>query len=210
MRIPAPSAPARLAVLASGGGSNAAALMAACEDPAYGAEVVLVLTDRAGTGAEEHARRAGIPTAVIDLADHPDRESWDRQIALTLGQAAPDLVVSAGFLKLLGTEVLSAFPGRIINTHNSLLPAFPGIHGPADALAYGVRIAGATLFIVDGGVDTGPIIAQCAVEVADDDTEDSLLERIKESERAQLVEQVGQMSRRGWTIEGRRARPAGA
>lgn len=208
MRIPAPAAPARLAVLASGGGSNAAALIEACRDESYGAQVVLVLTDRPGTGAEEHARHAGIDTAVLPLREYPDRKSWDRAVALTLGQAAPDLVVSAGFLKLLGDEVLSAFPGRIVNTHNSLLPAFPGIHGPADALAYGVRIAGATLFIVDGGVDTGPIIAQCAVEVADDDTEESLLERIKVAERAQLTRHVGEMARRGWTIDGRRARPS--
>lgn len=208
MRIPAPTAPARLAILASGGGSNAAALIEACAERSYGAEVVLVIADRAGTGAVEHARECGIDTAVIPVGEFSARAEWDRALADRLIEARPDLVISAGFLKLLGEETLEAFPGRIINTHNSLLPAFPGIRGPADALAYGVRIAGATLFIVDGGVDTGPIIAQCAVEVRDDDTEDSLLERIKISERAQLVEQVGQMVRRGWTITGRRARPA--
>jgi phosphoribosylglycinamide formyltransferase-1 len=113
-------------------------------------------------------------------------------------------VISAGFLKLVGKAFLAEFGGRYINTHNALLPSFPGIHGPRDALAYGVKITGATLFVVDEGVDTGQIIAQVAVPVLDDDTEETLTERIKEAERAQLVEYVGRMARNGWTISGRK------
>lgn len=196
---------ARLAVLISGGGSNLAALMEACEDPAYGANVVLVVADRDGCGGVEIAKGVGIDTAVLKVSDYAERNEWDRALAARLSEAQPDLVVSAGFLKMLGSATLAAFPGRIINTHNSLLPAFPGIHGPADALAYGVKIAGATLFIVDDGMDTGQILAQCAVPVLDGDTEETLLERIKVAERAQLVQTVGAMVRDGWRISGRRA-----
>lgn len=199
------SSPRRLAVLISGGGSNLSALMDACEDPEYGCEVVLVVADRDGCGGIETARSAGIPTAVITVGDFADRSDWDRALADALAASTPDLVVSAGFLKMLGPVVLRTFPGRIINTHNSLLPSFPGIHGPADALAHGVKIAGATLFLVDEGMDTGQILAQCAVDVLEEDTEETLLERIKAAERAQLVRTVGAMMRDGWRVEGRRA-----
>ena len=116
----------------------------------------------------------------------------------------PDLVISAGFLKLVGRAFLARFGDRYVNTHNALLPAFPGIHGPRDALAYGVKVSGATLFFVDDGVDTGPIVAQVAVPVEDDDTEDNLTERIKAAERRQLVEWVGRLVREGWSISGRK------
>jgi phosphoribosylglycinamide formyltransferase-1 len=145
-----------------------------------------------------------VPTFVHRVKDHADRAGWDRVLTATVAAYQPDLVISAGFLKLVGPAFLAAFTGRYINTHNSLLPAFPGIHGPRDALAYGVKVAGATLFFVDEGVDTGPIIAQVAVPVRDDDTEESLTERIKEAERRQLVEYVGRLVREGWTITGRR------
>lgn len=199
------TAPARLAVLISGGGSNLEALMRACEDPAYGAEVVLVVADRDGCGGMDLAEQRGIPTATIKVNDYAERADWDHALATELQGANPDLVVSAGFLKIMGPQVLQAFPGKIINTHNSLLPSFPGIHGPVDALNYGVKIAGATLFLVDEGMDTGQILAQCTVPVLEDDTEDTLLERIKVAERAQLVETVGIMMRSGWRVEGRRA-----
>lgn len=194
----------KLAVLVSGGGSNLAALMEACTDPAYGAEVAMVIADREGTGGVEMARRAGIPTHVHRIADFQDRPTWDRELAALM--KGVDLVVSAGFLKMFGAAVLEDFPGRVLNTHNSLLPAFPGIHGPADALEYGVKVAGATLFIVDGGMDTGPILAQTVVPVLDDDTEETLLERIKVAERAQLVNTIGVMVRDGWTVTGRHVR----
>jgi phosphoribosylglycinamide formyltransferase-1 len=112
--------------------------------------------------------------------------------------------VSAGFLKLAGPAFLQRFGGRYVNTHPALLPSFPGMHGAADALAYGVKVTGATLFVVDAGVDTGAIIAQRAVEVADDDDVETLHERIKTVERAMLVDMVGRMARLGWTIRDRR------
>jgi phosphoribosylglycinamide formyltransferase-1 len=190
-------------VLISGGGSNLAALMAACDGADYPVVVVAVGADRAGAGGLELAAAQGIPTFVERVPDHPDRASWDRALTSRCQEFAPDLVVSAGFLKLVGPAFLAAFPGRYVNTHNSLLPSFAGIHGPADALAYGVKVAGATLFVVDDGVDTGPIIAQVAVAVEPDDDVDSLTERIKVAERQQLVDAIGRMARHGWTISGR-------
>lgn len=193
----------RLVVLVSGGGSNLAALLAACDDADYPVQVVAVGADRHGAGGLELAAAQGIPTFVERVADHADRADWDRALTERCSSYSPDLVVSAGFLKLAGPTFLAAFPGRYVNTHNSLLPAFAGMHGPADALAYGVKIAGATLFVVDDGVDTGPIIAQVAVPVQPDDDVETLTERIKVAERAQLVEVVGRMARYGWTISGR-------
>jgi phosphoribosylglycinamide formyltransferase-1 len=196
--------PARLVVLVSGSGSNLQSLLDACADPAYGAQVVAVGADRAGIAGLDRAAAAGVPTFVDAVKAYPTRADWD--VALTGHVAAykPDLVVSAGFLKLVGSAFLAEFGDRYLNTHNSLLPAFPGIHGPRDALEYGVKVAGATLFFVDSGVDTGPIVAQVAVPVTDDDTEHTLTERIKEAERRQLVHCVGRLVREGWTITGRK------
>jgi phosphoribosylglycinamide formyltransferase-1 len=199
-------APARLVVLVSGSGSNLQALLDATADPAYGARVVAVGADRDGIAGLDRAATAGVPTFVARLKDHPTRDDWDAALTASVAEHKPDLVISAGFLKLVGPTFLAAFGDRYINTHNALLPAFPGIHGPRDALAYGVKIAGATLFFVDAGVDTGPIIAQVGVPVLDDDTEETLTERIKVAERAQLVEQVGRLVREGWTIQDRKVR----
>ena len=195
---------ARLVVLASGSGSNLQALLDACTDPGYGAEVVAVGADRDGIAALDRAARAGVPTFVARVKDQPTRDDWDRALTDECARHEPELVVSAGFLKLVGPRFLARFGGRYVNTHNALLPAFPGIHGPRDALAYGVKLAGATLHFVDDGVDTGPIIAQVAVPVLDDDTEQTLTERIKEAERRQLVEYVGRLVRQGWTISSRK------
>ncbi|GAA1652955.1 phosphoribosylglycinamide formyltransferase [Georgenia ruanii] len=203
MSVPTPR-PARLVVLVSGGGSNLAALLEATRDPGYGAQVIAVGADREGTGGVDLAKAAGLATFVERLGDHASREEWDAALTAQVAAHEPDLVVSAGFLKLCGPRFLERFGGRYINTHNALLPAFPGIHGPRDALAYGVRLAGATLFFVDAGVDTGAIVAQVAVPVLDDDDVATLTERIKVAERAQLVEQVGRLAREGWRIEGRR------
>lgn len=197
-----PSVPLRVAVLISGQGSNLAALLEAGQDPAYPARVVAVGADRPAGGLAL-AEAAGIPTFVDRLRDYSSRDDWDRALTEHVVACRPDLVVSAGFLKLTGPAFLAAFAGRFVNTHNALLPAFPGIHGPRDALAYGVKITGATLFFVDDGVDSGPIVAQVAVPVLDDDTEDSLTERIKQAERRQLVEVVGQLAG-GWTIAQRK------
>jgi phosphoribosylglycinamide formyltransferase-1 len=195
---------ARLVVLVSGAGSNLQALLDACADPGYGATVVAVGADRPGVEGLARGARAGADTFVVRVGDFPDRAAWDAALTEQVAKYQPDLVISAGFLKLVGPAFLAAFGGRYLNTHNALLPAFPGIHGPRDALAYGVKLAGATLFLVDEGVDTGAIIAQVAVPVLDDDTEDTLSERIKQAERPQLVEYVGRMVREGWTVTGRK------
>ncbi len=195
---------ARLVVLVSGSGSNLQALLDACADPAFGAQVVAVGADREDTGGVARAQDAGIPSFVCRVKDFGTRSEWDMALTASVAEFKPDLVISAGFLKLAGDEFLGQFGGRYVNTHNALLPAFPGIHGPRDALDYGVKITGATLFIVDEGVDTGAIIAQVAVPVLDDDTVESLTERIKVAERAQLVDYVGRMAREGWTINGRK------
>lgn len=200
------SGSARLVVLVSGSGSNLQALLDASADPAYGAQVVAVGADRDGIAGLDRAASAGVPTFVHKVKEYGERADWDRALTASVAQYKPDLVVSAGFLKLVGDDFLGAFGDRYINTHNALLPAFPGIHGPRDALEYGVKVAGATLFFVDGGVDTGPIIAQVVVPVLDDDSEEDLTERIKEVERRQLVEWVGRLVRDGWTITGRKVR----
>jgi len=197
---------ARLLVLVSGSGTNLQALLDAAANPAYGATVVAVGADRDGIASLDRAMAAGIATFVCRVGDFATRDEWDRALSDLCAEYEPDLVISAGFLKLVGPVFLKAFSGRYVNTHNALLPGFPGIHGPRDALEYGVKVAGATLFFVDAGIDTGPIIAQVAVPVSDDDTEESLTERIKEAERSQLVEYVGRLVRDGWTITGRKVR----
>ena len=198
--------PARLVVLVSGAGTNLQALLDACSDPAYGAEVVAVGADRDGIEGLARAERAGIPTFVHRVKDHDTREEWDAALTASCLAYRPDLVVSAGFMKLAGATFLAAFGGRYVNTHPALLPSFPGMHGPADALAYGVKVTGATLFVVDAGVDTGPIVAQTAVPVEDDDDVAALHERIKVAERAMLVATVGRMAREGFTITDRKVR----
>ncbi|QNN53735.1 phosphoribosylglycinamide formyltransferase [Nocardioides mesophilus] len=204
--MPATSRPARLVVLVSGAGTNLQALLDACRDPAYGAEVVAVGADRDSVEGLARAARAGVPTFVHRVKDHSSREEWDAALTATCRSYQPDLVVLAGFMKLTGPAFLAEFGGRCVNTHPALSPAFPGMHGPADALAYGVRVTGATLFVVDAGVDTGPIVDQTAVRVEDDDDEESLHERIKVAERRMLVDVVGRMAREGFTISGRKVR----
>lgn len=202
--MPEPASVARIVVLVSGSGSNLQALLDAGTDPGYGARVVAVGADRDGIAGLDRAVAAGVPTFVERVKDYPTRSDWDAALTARVAEHTPDLVVSAGFLKLVGPHFLAAFGDRYLNTHNTLLPAFPGIHGPRDALAYGVKITGATLFFVDAGTDTGPIVAQVAVPVQDGDDEQTLTERIKEAERRQLVEQVGRLVRAGWTITGRK------
>lgn len=196
--------PARLVVLVSGAGSNLQALLDACRTNEYGAEVVAVGADRDGTGGVERARAAGLPTFVERVRDHAERGSWDAALTKSVAAYDPDLVVSAGFMKLLGPRFLDRFP--VVNTHPALLPAFPGAHAVREALAYGVRITGCTVHLVDSGVDTGPIIAQRALEVAEGDDEAALHERIKTVERTLLVDVVGRMARDGWTLNGRKVR----
>jgi phosphoribosylglycinamide formyltransferase-1 len=200
------SSPARLVVLVSGAGTNLQALLDATADPSYGATVVAVGADRDGIEGLARAERAGIATFVHRVKDFGSREDWDRAVTDSCRAHQPDLVVSAGFMKLAGRAFLTEYAGRYLNTHPALLPSFPGMHGAADALEHGVKVTGATLFVVDAGVDTGPIVAQSAVPVEDDDDVESLHERIKVAERAMLVDSVGRMAREGFTITGRRVR----
>ncbi|MFC7819986.1 phosphoribosylglycinamide formyltransferase [Streptomyces sp. NPDC057367] len=197
----------RLVVLVSGSGTNLQALLdeiAATGVEAYGAEVVAVGADRDGIEGLARAERAGLPTFVTKVRDYGTRDAWDAALAEAVAAHEPDLVVSAGFMKIVGKEFLARFGGRFVNTHPALLPSFPGAHGVRDALAYGARVTGCTVHFVDDGVDTGPIIAQGAVEVRDEDDESALHERIKEVERRLLVDVVGRLARNGYRIEGRK------
>lgn len=194
----------RLVVLVSGTGTLLQALIDASADPAFGATVVAVGADRDGIEGLERATRAGIPTFVHRLGHFADRDGWDRAMADAVGGFDPDLVVSAGFMKLAGADFLGRFGDRMINSHPALLPSFPGMHGPRDALAYGVKITGTTIFLVDAGIDEGPVVAQATVLVLDDDDESSLHERIKVAERQLLVDTVGRMAREGWSVQGRK------
>jgi phosphoribosylglycinamide formyltransferase 1 len=195
---------ARLVVLVSGAGTNLQALLDACADPGYGATVVAVGADRDSIAALDRAKAAGIPTFTVKVGDFATRADWDRALADACERYRPDLIVCAGFMKLVGQAFLARFSGRCLNTHPALLPSFPGMHGVRDALGYGVKVTGCTVFLVDEGVDAGPVLAQAAVPVHDDDDEASLHERIKVAERALLVGTVGRMAREGWSVNGDR------
>jgi phosphoribosylglycinamide formyltransferase-1 len=198
-----PSAPARLIVLASGTGSLLESLLAAAVDD-YPARIVAVGVDRSCRAAEI-ATAAAVPTFTVRLADHPDRTAWDAAITAATAAHSPDLIVSAGFMKILGPQFLSRFLGRIVNTHPSLLPAFPGAHAVPEALAYGVKVTGCTVHLVDAGTDTGPVLAQQPVPVFDEDVDDTLHERIKITERRLLADVLASLATGGVTWSGRRA-----
>jgi phosphoribosylglycinamide formyltransferase-1 len=200
LRVPIP---ARVVVLVSGTGTLLQALLDAA-GPDYPAQVVAVGADRAGAGGLRRAEQRGLPTFVLTRAEHPDRASWEAKFTEAVAAHQPDLIVTAGFMKILGPTFLNRFGGRILNSHPALLPAFPGPHAVADALAHGVRVTGTTVHLVDAGVDTGPILAQRAVEVLPDDTEQRLHERIKVVERGLLVDVVARVVRCGCTVTGRK------
>ena len=200
---------ARLVVLVSGEGTNLQALIDACRDDDYGAQVVAVGADRGAINALSRAERAGIPTFTVRLSDFAAREDWDAALTRACAAYEPDLIVLAGFMKLVGQPFLGSFGGRCVNTHPALLPSFPGAHAVREALARGVKVTGCTVFVVDEGVDSGPILAQAPVPVADDDDEAALHERIKVTERALLVSTVGRMVREGWSVHGRKVRIGG-
>ncbi|ASO22708.1 phosphoribosylglycinamide formyltransferase-1 [Actinoalloteichus hoggarensis] len=191
-------------MLLSGAGTLAQALLDAAAAPDFPAEVVAVGSDRPGAAGLARAAQAGLPTFAVRLADHPDRADWNRTLADEVAAHRPDLVVSAGFMKILGPDFLARFDGRVVNTHPALLPAFPGAHAVAEAIRYGVRVTGSTVHLVDAGVDTGPILQQEAVPVLASDTEQTLHERIKTVERRLLVDVVARLAREGCTVTGRK------
>lgn len=200
------SAALPVVVLVSGSGTTLQALVDACADPGYGVRIAAVGADRTGIGGLARAERAGIPTFVCPVQDHPDRAAWDRALAdLVVGHLpaqGPRWVVSAGFMKVLGPQMLSRT--TVLNTHPALLPAFPGAHAVRDALAHGVTVTGCTAHLVDAGVDTGPIVAQRAVPVRPGDTEQTLHERIKVVERDLLVRTVRRVVVDGYTLTDRK------
>ena len=197
-------APRRVAVLVSGHGSNLEALLAA--GPGYGFEVALVASDRPGVRALEVAAAAGVATAVVDFAAHAgDRARFDLVLRDVVAACRPDAVCLAGFMRILGPGFVGAFGARIVNTHPSLLPAFRGAHAVRDALAYGVKLTGCTIHLVDEQVDHGPVLLQAAVEVAQDDDEASLHERIKALEHRLLPEAVALVAAGRVRLDGRRA-----
>ncbi|MFD9960367.1 phosphoribosylglycinamide formyltransferase [Amycolatopsis sp. NPDC058986] len=194
--------PVKIVVLASGSGTLLQALLDAAGRSGYPAKIVAVGADRLGIEALARAERAGVPSFTVRVADHPDRAAWDKALTEATAAYQPDLVVSAGFMKILGAEFLGRF--AVVNTHPALLPSFPGMHAVRDALAAGVRVTGSTVHFADAGVDTGPIIAQEAVTVEPGDGEDVLHERIKAVERRLLVETIERLGRGGCTIDGRK------
>jgi phosphoribosylglycinamide formyltransferase-1 len=203
--VPDPSARSRLVVLVSGSGSNLQALLDAAQDPRYPAEVVSVGSDVKDAYGLVRAAAAGVPSWALEPQDFGDRAAWTEALADEVASYTPDWVVCAGFMRILGPAFVQRFAGRIVNTHPALLPSFPGAHGVRDALAYGVKVTGCTVHLVDEGVDTGPVLAQAAVAVEPDDDEASLHERIKTVERELLVETVAALAARGCTVTGRKA-----
>ena len=193
--------PARIVVLVSGAGTNLQALIDAAQT-SY--EVVGVVADRGGIGGLDRAKVSGIPGVVVDPRSYPDRTSWDRALTSAIAGFDPSWVICAGFMRIVGAPVLEAFPMRIVNTHPALLPAFPGAHGVRDALDYGAKVTGCTVHLVDEGVDTGPILAQRAVEIHEGDDEGSVHERIKVAERELLVDIVTRLCALGCTVDGRK------
>ena len=184
----------RIAVLISGTGSLLQALLDARAAGELNADVVVVGSDRADAQGLRRAEQAGVPTFVHPFAWGSDRAAWDAELTELVAAHKPDLVVSAGFMKLVGPAFLDRFGGRTINTHPALLPSFPGMHGPRDALEHGVKVTGVTVFEVDAGVDTGRILAQEPVRVLPGDTVESLHERIKVAERVLLVHTVNDLA----------------
>ncbi|RME39125.1 MAG: phosphoribosylglycinamide formyltransferase [Deltaproteobacteria bacterium] len=194
----------KIGVLASGGGTNLQAIIDRCQDGSLPAEIVLVLSNNPGAGALERAKKAGLPTCCIDHREYASREEFDRAVVAALRTAGVELVVLAGFMRLITDIFLDAFPGRIMNIHPALLPAFPGLHVQKKALEYGARFAGCTVHFVDNGVDTGPIILQAVVPVLQDDTEETLAQRILEQEHRIYPRAIELFAQGRLRIEGRR------
>lgn len=178
----------RIVALVSGTGSNLQAVIDAVRAGKLPLEIAAVGADRPGTRGIERSAEAGLETFVVDFKAFASRADWDAELARVCASFEPDLVLSSGFMRIVSGEFIARFRGRYLNTHPALLPAFPGAHGVRDAMAYGVKVTGCTVHWADAGVDTGPIVAQRAVEIRPEDTEDSLHERIKVQERELLIE----------------------
>jgi phosphoribosylglycinamide formyltransferase-1 len=194
----------RVAVLASGRGSNLQAILEAAVSPRFPASVVLVVSDREQARALDRARHHAVPAIVLDPKAYGERAAYDAALRALLDEHRIDLVCLAGFLRILGAEVVRAFAGRILNIHPSLLPAFPGLAAQRQALEYGVKLAGATVHFVDEGIDTGPIVLQASVPVLADDTEASLSARILAEEHRLYPEAIRLFAAGGLRIVGRR------
>ena len=193
----------RVAVLVSGSGTNLQALL---DDPAVRPHIALVVSDRPGVGALDRAAAAGVEAIVIEPHGYSDRSDFDLAVLAALEERCIDVLVSAGYMRLLGKALLDVYGGRWLNIHPALLPSFPGMHGVRDALAYGVKITGVSVFLVDEGVDTGPVVAQEAVDVRDDDDWDSLEVRIHAAEHRQLPAAVRALIEGRLRVDGRRVR----
>jgi phosphoribosylglycinamide formyltransferase-1 len=195
----------KIGVLVSGAGTNLAALLAAQQTGRLApAEIVLVLSNCPGVPALDRAQAAGVPAALVDHRNYPDRTAFESALLERLRVAGVEAVVLAGFLRVLSDHFISAFPNRIINTHPALSPAFPGMHAPAQALAYGVKVTGCTIHLVDNGVDTGPILFQASVPIEPDDTPQQLQARIQVEEHRLLPEAVRLLASGKLTVEGRK------
>ncbi len=198
--------PLRLGVLVSGRGSNLQAILDAIAAGRCPARVVVVVSDRADAPALARARRAGIEAVHLDPQGYPDRAAFDRAIAALLTKHDVGLVCLAGYMRLLSPGFVAAFPRRILNVHPALLPAFRGLHAQRQALDYGVKVSGATVHLVDEGVDSGPIVLQAAVPVLDDDTEETLAARILAEEHRLFPEAIRLFAEGRLAVEGRRVR----
>ena len=196
----------KLGVLVSGRGSNLQAILDAARRNALSARVAVVISNKADAPALDRARAQGVETLFLDPRQYAGREAYDRALAEALRARKVDLVCLAGFMRILSPEFIRAFPGRIINIHPSLLPAFPGLHAQRQALEHGVRITGCTVHFVDETVDTGPILLQAAVPVEEDDDEERLAARILEQEHRIYPEAIQLIADQRVRIEGRRAR----
>ncbi|MFJ3959254.1 phosphoribosylglycinamide formyltransferase [Arthrobacter sp. NPDC090010] len=183
----------RIVVLVSGSGSNLQAVIDAVQAGDLPLEIAAVGADRVDAYGLERAEAAGISTFVVPFREYSDRSVWDAELTRTVASYEPDVVVSSGFMRIVSASFIETFHGRYLNTHPALLPAFPGAHGVRDALAYGVKVTGCTVHWADAGVDTGPIIAQEAVEVRDGEAEAELHERIKQVERRLLVRTLSEI-----------------
>ncbi len=187
----------RIVVLVSGTGSNLQAVLDAVAEGKLDVEIAAVGADRPGTLGVQRAADAGYDTFVVNFRDYDVRAQWNAALTDKVASYNPDLVLSSGFMRIVDEHFINTFEGRYLNTHPALLPSFPGAHGVRDALAYGVKVTGCTVHIADAGVDTGPILAQAAVEVLDGDTEETLHERIKVQERRLLIETLDRISTKG-------------